>query len=65
MIASLVLTCSPIACRTRPIDQADRAVVGSVTPGDWFSDCVSAVYLYAGAEIEHLAPGCLEGAPTD
>ena len=44
MIASLVLTCSSIAARTRPIGQSDRAAAGSVTPGDWFSDCIDAAY---------------------
>ena len=46
VIASLVLTCSSIAGRTRPIGQANRAAVGSVTPGDWFSDCVGAAYVH-------------------
>ena len=45
VIAILVLTCFSIAGRTRPIGQADRASAGSVTPGDWFSDCIGAAYV--------------------
>ena len=45
LIALLVLTCFSIAGRTRPFGQADRASAGSVTSGDWFSDCIGAAYV--------------------
>ena len=52
VIAIFVLTCSSIAGRTRPIGRADRASEGSVTPGDWFSDCIGAVYLSSGIRFQ-------------
>ena len=45
LMALLVLTCFSNACRTSPFGQADRAPAGSVTSGDWFSDCIGAAYV--------------------
>jgi hypothetical protein len=42
LIAIFVLTCFSIAGRTRP---SGRASTGSVTSGDWFSDCIDAAYV--------------------